>query len=55
MAYKGIKPTVRRITRIYKTGVTVAKKNMQAIEYRLNRKKGLESWFITILPEAEFD
>ena len=26
MTYKGIKPTVRRITRIYKTGVTVAKK-----------------------------
>jgi len=55
MTYKGIKPTVRRITRIYKTGVTVAKKNMQEIECRLNRKEGLEPWFITILPEAEFD
>lgn len=50
MTYKGVSPSVRKVTRIYKSGITIAKKGMQKIERRLGREKGLESWFITIPP-----
>lgn len=50
MTYKGIGPNVKKIRRVYKSGITVAKKAMREIEARLERKEGLESWFITITP-----
>jgi len=50
MTYKGNRPTVRKITKVYKAGVSLTKKAMRGIERCLQRKKGLESWFITISP-----
>lgn len=50
MTFKGLKPTVRKVTRYYRQGVSVAKKLMKGIERRLNRTAGLEPWFIEIGP-----
>ena len=54
MTYKGIRPTVRKVNRCYKSGIKLAKKAMRHVEARLERKEGLESWFITIRPVADF-
>jgi len=53
MTYRGIRPTVRKIGRVYKTGISQSKKTMKQIETRLVRKPGLEKWFITIVPQAQ--
>ncbi|MCU7879639.1 MAG: hypothetical protein KZQ66_17075 [Candidatus Thiodiazotropha sp. (ex Lucinoma aequizonata)] len=37
MTYRGIKPTVRKVTKFYRKGVTMAKKAMLGIESRLER------------------
>ncbi len=50
MTYKSIKPTVRLIKKVYKSGISIARKEMEAIEQKLVRKEGLEKWFITIYP-----
>jgi len=50
MTYRGIRPTVQKVIKIYKSGVSVSKKSMSDIEKRLVRKKGLEPWFISIEP-----
>ncbi|MCU7879553.1 MAG: hypothetical protein KZQ60_02510 [Candidatus Thiodiazotropha sp. (ex Lucinoma aequizonata)] len=46
MTYRGIKPTVRKVTKSYRNGVTVAKKAIPDIEFRLECTTGLEHWFI---------
>ena len=51
MTYRSIKPTVRKVSKVYRKGVSVAKKAMREIEARLVRSAGLESWFITIYPQ----
>lgn len=53
MTYRGIRPVVRKVTKTYKAGVTLSKKAMREIEQRLERKAGLESWFITISPNVD--
>lgn len=53
MTYRGLKPTVRKVTKTYRSGVSVTKKAMRKIEQRLNRMAGLESWFIYIKPAEE--
>lgn len=53
MTYRGIKPTVRKVTKVYRAGISVAKKAMREIEKRLERKPGLESWFIRIVPQPQ--
>ena len=50
MTYRGVKPTVRKVTKIYYQGISVAKKVMRSIEKRLERAVGLEPWFINIVP-----
>lgn len=52
MTYRGIKPTVRKVTRTYRKGISVAKKAMRDIEARLERAMGLEAWFIKIEPRT---
>ena len=55
MTYRGIKPsTVRRVQKIYRKGISVAKDVMREIEGRLERTKGLEKWFIKITPSSSF-
>ncbi len=53
MAYRGINPTVCKVAKLYGSGVSVAKKAMREIEKRLQRKAGLEYWFIKIVPQAQ--
>ncbi len=53
MTYRGNKPTVRKITKVYRAGISVAKKAMRAIEKRLERKPGLEPWSIKIIPQTQ--
>ena len=54
MTYKGLRPTVRKVSRCYKSGIKLAKQAMRLVEERLERKEGLESWFITIKPISDF-
>ena len=51
MTCRSIKPTVRKASKAYRKGVSVAKKAMREIEERLVRSAGLESSFITIYPQ----
>ena len=53
MTYRGIKPTVCKVVKVYRSGVSVAKQAMREIEKRLQRKPGLEFWFIKIVPQAQ--
>lgn len=53
MTYRGIRPTVRKVTRTYRKGISVAKKTMRDVEARLERTDGLETWFIKIVPQAQ--
>ena len=53
MTYRGITPSVRKVTKLYRTGISVARKAMGEIEGRLERKPGLESWFIKITPAPQ--
>ncbi|MCU7894591.1 MAG: hypothetical protein KZQ66_04535 [Candidatus Thiodiazotropha sp. (ex Lucinoma aequizonata)] len=53
MTYRGIKPTVRKVTKFYRKGVTVAKNAMLGIESQLKRTTGLEHWFIKIAPQPQ--
>lgn len=53
MTYGGIKPVVKLVRKIYKSGVTLTKEAMVEVEERLSRKSGLEPWFITIEPHSD--
>jgi len=53
MTYRGIKPTVRKVAKRYRKGISVAKKAMHDIEARLERTEGLEDWFIKIVPQPQ--
>jgi hypothetical protein len=53
MTYRGRKPTVRKVTQVYRKGISVVKSVMQDIEARLDRTEGLESWFIKIVPQPQ--
>lgn len=50
MTYRKIKPTVRQVTKVYHSGVSVAKQAMGEIEKKLTRTEDLENWFIKIVP-----
>ncbi len=53
MTYRGLKPTVRKVSKVYRNGVSVAKVAMQEIEVRLERRDGLEDWFNKIVPQPQ--
>lgn len=53
MTYQKIKPTVRKVVRRYKTGKSLSRQMMKLIEARLERKLGLENWFVTIVPQNQ--
>jgi hypothetical protein len=53
MTYRGIKPTVRKVTKTYRKGISVAKKVMRDIEARLERTADLEPWSIKIVPQSQ--
>lgn len=53
MTYRQLNPTVRKITKTYQKGISIAKRAMQDIEARLERTDGLEHWFIKIVPQPQ--
>ena len=50
MTYDQIKPAVKLSRKIYETGVTVLKEEMNKIEEHIDRNPLLEKWFIKICP-----
>ena len=52
MTYAGVKPVVRLVRKVYHSKISVAKSEMQELEKTLNRKSGLEKWFILIEPQV---
>jgi len=50
MTYNGVHPVVKLIKKTYSNGVTLGKEAMIGVEARLERKSGLEKWFISISP-----
>ncbi len=53
MTYRHVKPTVRKVSKVYHKGISVAKNAMREVEARLERSEGLEHWFIKIVPQAQ--
>jgi transposase len=50
MTWKGLHPTVKLVTKTYKTGVKLTKEAMKQVEKQLQRLPGLEKWFVDIYP-----
>ena len=48
MTWKGIKPVVHLLERIYEKGVSLTKKEMKPYENRINRLNILPKWDVTI-------
>jgi hypothetical protein len=52
MTWRGVHPVVMAATKLYRTGVKLAKEAMVALEQRLSRDPLLGRWFVTIAPNA---
>ena len=48
MSWKGKHPVVKLITKTYRTGVKLTKAAMEVLETHIERKPGLEKWFVDI-------
>jgi hypothetical protein len=53
MTWKGIHPIVKVIEKIYEKGVKISKKAMEILNSGFIRLKGLEKWFVIVLPQEE--
>lgn len=54
MTYRQSRPVVvKMVKKVYRSGITIKKKAMLAIEEKLERKRGLESWSIRIAPQTQ--
>lgn len=53
MKWNGKNPVVNLFTDIYETGVKLSKKTMSIYEGLINRMKGLEKWFVDIIPQTK--
>lgn len=53
MTWHGQHPMVDLVTRCYRTGVTLSKDAMKALEQRLERDPKLGRWFLTIRPRTQ--
>ena len=51
MTWKGVRPVVRLLDRVYHTGVKLAKAALRPYSRRLCRSKELPKWSVTIEPE----
>ncbi|MBM3242200.1 hypothetical protein FJZ31_38520 [Candidatus Poribacteria bacterium] len=50
MTYKGKRPVVKLIEKVYQTGVRLTQKAVGELEKRFQRLEGLEKWFVRIEP-----
>ncbi len=48
MTWKGAHPVITMVNKTYSTGVTLGKTAMKAIEAKLQRRNGLEPWFVDV-------
>jgi hypothetical protein len=48
MTYNGISPIVKRVDKVYSTGVKLTKLEMMEIEKKIVRLAGLEKWSVTV-------
>lgn len=48
MTFRAIKPIVKLSRKVYKTGITLTRKESEELESNIHRHAGLEKWFITI-------
>jgi hypothetical protein len=48
MTWKGSHPVVKLVTKTYRTGVKLTKAVMEVLETHIERKSGLEKWFVDI-------
>ena len=48
MTFKGQKPVVEFVTKIYQSGVKLTQTQMKQLEHRFNRLTGLGKWFVRI-------
>jgi len=48
MVWKGLHPVVALVTTTYRTGVTLTKDAMAAVEAQVTRLRDLDKWFVTI-------
>jgi hypothetical protein len=53
MTYKDVRPIVKRVSKVYRSGVRLTKKAMEEIEAQIVRVPGLEKWFLTIFQEVQ--
>lgn len=49
-SFQAVKPVVQLVSKTYHTGVKLTQEQMQRLEKRLQRRKGLEKWFVLITP-----
>jgi Rhodopirellula transposase DDE domain len=52
MTYNGKHPRVEKTTKQYPIGVRLSRKGLQALEPFVQRKQGLEKWFVVIPPPS---
>jgi len=52
MTWNGKNPAVTLVTKTYEAGVRLTKAAMKAVEQHLDRRVGLEPWFIDITPST---
>lgn len=52
-SFKGVKPSVRSVSKAYETGVKLTQEQMQLLEQRFQRLRGLEKWFVLIPPLSD--
>ena len=53
MTYRGLNPIVKRVSKVYSSGVRLTKKAMKEVEAQISRMSGLEKWLLTIFHDAE--
>jgi len=49
-SFHALEPVVQLVSKTYHTGVKLTQEQMQLLEKRLQRLKGLEKWFVLIIP-----
>jgi len=49
-SFQALEPVVQLVSKTYQTGVKLTQEQMQLLEKRLQRLKGLEKWFVLITP-----
>ena len=51
MTWRGVRPVVRLVTKLYRKGVKLSKDAMQALERCFSRDPHLGKWFVSISPD----